>query len=69
MSEKPKATAEMLWQDEKDFLTVLYIGIRDVITLLREPFDSNGIATVHSLEPNRPHTPQLDRKSIYPIAV
>ena len=71
MNEKLKKAAETLWQDEKDFLTVLALatlGLKDVITSLREPFQLNGTATVYSLEPNKPHTPQWDRGSIYPTA-
>ena len=71
MNEKLKKTAETLWQDEKDFLTVLalaILGLKNVITTLREPFQPSGIATIHNLEPSRSHTPQLDREKFYPTA-
>lgn len=71
MNEKIKKTTEILWQDEKDFFTVLalaILGLKDVITSLREPFQPSGTATVHNLGSSRSHTPQLDRESIYPTA-
>ena len=69
MNERLKRSAEALWQDQKDMLTVLPIfGVRDFIASLRESPQPYDLATVHSLEPNILIEPGPRRADIYSTA-
>lgn len=57
-----KAKAEMLFKDEKDFLTVLPIlGLRGVLASMRTHIELSDSPKVYSMEPTVPQ--QSDGKS------